>query len=87
LLVRNARRLIGPVATMGRRSLDCYIILSVVVIAVPRALPYRQNGAAGEVVVLAVLVACFWWCALKDRLLPRLRSRVHRTRGVSHGPE
>ncbi len=69
-LVRNAVAVVAPFATLGRRSLDCYLILSTVVLITPNVLAYNRNGGAAHLVVLMVLVLCWGWCTLRDRRAP-----------------
>ncbi|WP_269846135.1 OpgC domain-containing protein [Serinibacter arcticus] len=51
---------------IGRRSLDCYIILSLAVIALPSIVVYDPGSASANVVVLTALAAMWAWCRLRD---------------------
>lgn len=67
-LVRVAGPVVSPMAMIGRRSLDCYIILSVVVIVLPSAFQYSRTGLVAVGVTFAVLVVMIGWCLLRDRI-------------------
>ena len=53
---------------IGRRSLDCYLILSVVVIVLPSVFVFPADGIVGVGVAFDVLAVMFLWCLLRDRL-------------------
>lgn len=71
-LVRVAQRavpvLVAQLATLGRRSLDCYLILSAVVVYLPAVVNYRRDMAGANLVVLAVIFLCWAWCTMRDLL-------------------
>jgi hypothetical protein len=68
LMLGRVPVIVTPLATLGRRSLDCYLILSAVVICLPVFTTYRHDLAGGNIVVLAVLFLCWAWCTTRDRL-------------------
>jgi len=67
LVVRAAFPTASPVARIGRRSLDCYLILSTVVIVLPSVYVYPPPGVVAVAVASTVLVLMFLWCLLRDR--------------------
>ena len=67
-LVRRARPVASPIARIGRHSLDCYIILSMAVIALPSLFRYDPAGPVGVGVTFDLLVVMFGWCLLRDRV-------------------
>lgn len=72
LALRHLPVMVAPLATLGRRSLDCYLILSCVVLCVPAYFTYRHDLGGANLVVLAVLAACWGWCSMRDRVTGRL---------------
>ncbi|HEY4991119.1 MAG TPA: OpgC domain-containing protein [Nakamurella sp.] len=74
LLVRVAGWLAAPIARIGRHSLDCYLILSLVVIAAPSVLRYGPSSPTAVGVTVAVLVVMLGWCLLRDLLATRAGS-------------
>jgi hypothetical protein len=67
-LVRVAWLGVSPIARIGRRSLDCYLILSAAVIVLPSVYVYPPAGLVAVGVAFDVLVLMFLWCLLRDRL-------------------
>lgn len=68
-VLRRAPAVVAPLATLGRRSLDCYLILSAVVVCLPVAMTYRHDLVGANLVVLAVIFLCWAWCSTRDQLL------------------
>lgn len=66
--------LLTPFALIGRRALDCYLLLSVVVIVLPSVLVYRASGWLAVGVTFDVLALMVGWCLLRDRLRRSARS-------------
>lgn len=67
-VLRRAPAVVAPLATLGRRSLDCYLILSAVVVCLPVAVTYRHDLVGANLVVAAVVFLCWAWCTTRDRL-------------------
>jgi hypothetical protein len=59
---------VSPIARIGRRSLDCYLILSITVIVLPSVYLFPANGIVAVGVTFDVLALMFLWCLLRDRL-------------------
>ncbi|MBM9469111.1 OpgC domain-containing protein [Nakamurella leprariae] len=57
----------SPFARLGRHALDCYLILSTVVLLTPSV--FRLEGASLLATLYAfdVLVLCWVWCLVRDR--------------------
>ena len=70
-LVTITYPILSPVARIGRHSLDCYVILSVVVLVLPGLYRYSPTGMVAVGVTLAILVVMFGWSHLRDRLAQR----------------
>ncbi len=68
LAKRYAAPVLVPLALIGRQSLDCYLILGVVVILLPSVLRYPPASVSGVAVTAAVLLSMAAWCLLRDRL-------------------
>lgn len=66
LLVRVAEPLVSPISRMGRHSLDCYLILSVVVLVLPGLYRYPPSGLLAVGVNVVVVLVMFGWCLLRD---------------------
>jgi hypothetical protein len=66
-VVRVAFPVVSPIARIGRRSLDCYLILSITVIVLPCVYRYPPDGIVAVGVTFDVLVVMFLWCLLRDR--------------------
>ena len=81
-LVRVAGPMVSPIGRIGRRSLDCYLILSVVVIIAPSVDRYSPTGLVAVAVTLAVLIVMFCWCLFRDVLASR-RTAADRRTGTS----
>ncbi len=79
-LLRSWPPLLTPFALIGRRALDCYVLLSVVVIVLPSLLVYRASGWLAVGVTLDVLALMVGWCLLRDRLR---RPASHSSGGTS----
>ena len=71
LLVRVAYPVLSPVARIGRHSLDCYLILSVVVLVLPGFYTYPPAGIVAVGVTFQILVLMFGWSLLRDWLAQR----------------
>ncbi|MDI9894219.1 OpgC domain-containing protein [Rhodococcus sp. IEGM 1381] len=54
---------LGLTATIGRRSLDCYLILSILVIIEP----IQPEGALMAIYPIPVLAIMLTWCLIRDR--------------------
>ncbi len=67
-VIRVAFPVISPVARIGRRSLDCYLILSITVIVLPSVYVFPVTGIEAVGVTFDVLAVMFLWCLLRDRL-------------------
>ena len=67
-LVRVAYPVVSPIARIGTHSLDCYVILSAVVILLPSVFRYSATSLVAVGVNLAVLLVMFGWCVLRDRI-------------------
>lgn len=65
--VTRRMRALDPVARIGRRSLDCYLILSVLVLVLPSAVRYAPESWSAAAIVGVVLAGMLGWCALRDR--------------------
>ena len=65
---------VSPIGRIGRRSLDCYLILSTAVILLPSVYVFPPAGLVAVGVAFDVLVLMFLWCLLRDRL-GRARAR------------
>ena len=76
LLVRVAEPVVSPIARIGRHSLDCYLILSTVVLVLPGIYRYPPSGMIAVGVTFDILVVMFGWCLLRDWL-------AHRSHGSS----
>ncbi len=64
------RRLLGPVALLGTRSLDCYLILALPVVIHPSlSVPTATETFTLQefVVVVATLLACWSWARLRQQ--------------------
>jgi hypothetical protein len=70
-LVRVAYPVLSPVARIGRHSLDCYLILSVVVLVLPVLYAYSPTGIVAVGVTFQALVLMFGWSLLRDWLARR----------------
>ncbi|MCZ2822749.1 OpgC domain-containing protein [Modestobacter sp. VKM Ac-2977] len=70
--------LVAPVSLIGKRGLDSYLILSVLVLVLPSLWTYEQGSPIGVLVALASLCACLAWAGLRTR--PGLRARQGRRR-------
>ncbi|MET0965920.1 MAG: OpgC domain-containing protein [Nakamurella sp.] len=70
-LTAIAWRVLSPIARIGRHSLDCYLILSVVVLVLPGIFRYEPAGLVGVGVTFDILVLMFGWCLLRDWLARR----------------
>ncbi len=70
-VLRTWPPLLTPFALIGRRALDCYVLLSVVVIVLPSVLVYRASGWLAVGVTFDVLALMVGWCLLRDRLRKR----------------
>ncbi len=79
VLVRVAGPVVSPIGRIGRRSLDCYLILSVVVILAPSVYRYSPTGLLAVAVTLGVLLVMFGWCLLRDGLDSRPAASGDRT--------
>jgi hypothetical protein len=80
-LVRVAWPGVSPIARIGRRSLDCYLILSTAVIVLPSVYAYPPAGIVAVGVAFDVLALMFLWCLLRDR-----RGRAGRAVGPAEEP-
>ena len=63
--------LVSPLARIGRHSLDCYLILSAVVLITPSLFAHDPTSWTGDLSVLEVLLACWVWSTLRDRIAGR----------------
>jgi len=79
LLVRVAGPVVSPIGRIGRRSLDCYLILSVTVIVAPSVARYSPTGLAAVAITFAVLLVMFGWCLFRDGLASRRTETRRRT--------
>ena len=78
-LVRVAGPMVSPIGRIGRRSLDCYLILSVVVIIAPSVDRYSPTALVAVAVTLAVLIVMWGWCQFRDALAARRTTSDRRT--------
>jgi hypothetical protein len=78
-LADRGGRWLRPLALLGRHSLPCYLILSVLVIAAPLLVQYRRDSGVGNAAVLGFLAMCWTWCALRER------ARRRDTADIRHG--
>jgi len=62
---RVGARVLAPFTLLGQRSLDSYLILSVMVITVPSIGRLEQATATGMVAAVACVAACFGWAAVR----------------------
>jgi hypothetical protein len=62
--VRWARTVLDPV---GRRSLDSFVLMTVVLVVLPTIWPYDHRGWAGVVVAAATLGTAWTWARWRDR--------------------
>jgi len=67
-VVQVAFPAVSPIARIGRRSLDCYLILSTAVIVLPSVLLYEPAGIVAIGVTFDVLAVMFLWCLTRDQL-------------------
>jgi len=79
VLVRVAGPVVAPIGRIGRRSLDCYLILCVTVIVAPSVARYSPTGLVAVAVTLAVLIVMFGWCLFRDGVASRRTASRHRT--------
>jgi len=68
-------RLLAPLTQLGRRSLDCYVLIAVVALAAPAIAGYRPDQGAGQLVAAAALVGCLAWTAARDAARDRAVGR------------
>ncbi len=59
-------RLAAEVGRVGRRSLDCYIILCILVLVVPAFWQYETRSLAAMVYGAGVLTLMYGWCRVRD---------------------
>ncbi len=83
-LVRVAGPVVSPIGRIGRRSLDCYLILSVTVIVAPSVYRYSRTGLVAVAVTLAVLIVMWGWCLCRDVLAARRTTSDRRTSASLH---
>lgn len=67
-LVRIAWPMLSPIARIGRRSLDCYLILSVVVVVLPSLYVFPPDGLVAVGLTFDLLAVMFLWCLARDRM-------------------
>ena len=67
LLRSPAGRWVEPLSTIGRRSLDSYVIAMVATIVVPAVVPFPGSGWLAQGLAVAVLLAAYLWARLRDR--------------------
>ncbi|GAA2018719.1 OpgC domain-containing protein [Nakamurella flavida] len=72
---RVAPAVMSPLARIGRHSLDCYLILSTVVLVTPSLFRADPSSPTGDLLVLEVLLVCWMWSLLRDRWAGRSRAR------------
>ncbi|MDN3310445.1 OpgC domain-containing protein [Microbacterium oryzae] len=69
-IIRWAEGKIPPatsvLARIGRRSLDCYVMLSVLVLLVPSFLPYRTYSLGADLGAVATLLLMWVWNRWRD---------------------
>lgn len=58
---------VRPLSLLGTRSLDSYMILSVLVIVVPSVSAHEQASRTGTVVAGSVVLLCLLWAHLRGR--------------------
>lgn len=66
LRARSTRSLLRPVATIGSRSLDCYLILAAVALLGPSVQPHDPAGPAGPALATATVGACWAWASVRS---------------------
>jgi hypothetical protein len=80
-LGRKVPDVTGVLSRVGRRSLDCYIILCVLVLVVPSVIDYDRGSIAAELGAVAVLAVMWAWCRVRD-----LRSAQRALRAPAPSP-
>lgn len=65
LLLTRAVRVFKPVITLGRRSLDAYVISTALAMALPTALAFGTESLLAQLFVLLTLLVCWVWCTFK----------------------
>jgi hypothetical protein len=80
-LGRKVPDVTGVLSRVGRRSLDCYIILCVLVLVVPSVIDYDRGSIAAELGAVAVLAVMWGWCRVRD-----LRSAQRALRASTPSP-
>ncbi|UQE76402.1 OpgC domain-containing protein [Gordonia sp. PP30] len=82
---RTRRDWLAPLATVGARSLDAYVIQAVALLAIPVLVVFRPWGpGVSTLIVLAVFGACWGWARFRQRAgidkLHRLPAEIARIR-------
>ncbi|GAA2977933.1 hypothetical protein JOD63_003145 [Microbacterium terrae] len=67
-------RVAAEIGRIGRRSLDCYIILCILVITTPLFWIYDTTGRRAMLYAAATLALMYGWCVLRDRWTSRARA-------------
>ena len=60
-------RWLAPVTTIGRHSLDSYVIAMFVTIVIPAVLRFRESGWFAQALAVAVLLAAYTWARFRER--------------------
>ena len=72
---------LSALSAIGRRSLDCYIVLSLLVILVPAATGRIVVGTPAIVLAVVALAAMRTWVAIRDRVARRAGPQASPDRG------
>jgi len=56
----------GVIARIGRRSLDCYIILAIFVLLLPSVWAYDRSTLIADVMAVGMLAVMWVWCRVRD---------------------
>jgi hypothetical protein len=60
-------RWLAPVTTIGRHSLDSYVIAMFATIVIPAVLGFRESGLFAQELAVAVLLAAYTWARFRER--------------------
>ena len=74
---RRFPRTVFELGRIGRRSLDCYIMLCILVITVPAFWVYDPTGRKAMVYAFGVMALMYGWCRLRDWRAARRAAAHH----------
>lgn len=65
VLRSRVHAVVNPVVTLGKRSLDSYVISTALAMALPAVLTYSFGGVVAQLLAVGTLVVCWCWAVYK----------------------